>query len=152
MGVVWVRVAALVAMSTDRKDGSGAGAGANADPGAGSDSEQEPSPQEHIDATVWRVLRDVVLAGICTQIGKRPHQLTLEEQNNLLEPMVTTLVGAHEMLRECGNQYLVLGLEQARGAIHRAAGVDHEMLDEAAEFYAGQGGRAWEDTPLILER
>lgn len=93
-----------------------------------------------------------MLIAILKPSGKRPSQLTNEEQNDLLEPFVPTLVGAAGMLRECCHQYRLLGVTRVHQQLHGQPGVDHEMLDQAVEFHSQMTGSGLEDEPLILER
>jgi hypothetical protein len=101
---------------------------------------------------MWRVIRDLALV-VCLQgSNKRPSDLTTQAQNELLTPFISTLVGAHGMLRECGQQYVLLGLREVHQRLHGQPGVDHEMLDQTLEFHSNQNGAEYEDEPYILEK
>lgn len=151
MGLFGPRVGSLgkvVAVSENSKTDDSAGK----DPNAATGSSEELTPQERIDATIWRVIRDLALVARLKGTGRRQVDLTLEEQNDLLEPLIPTLVGVQGMLRECGQQYYLLGLNNVHQRLHGQAGIDHEMLDQALEFHSNQTGEAYEDEPFILEK
>jgi hypothetical protein len=113
--------------------------------------DREPTPEEQIDATAWRVIRDVALIALLRPAGRKPSQLSLQEQNDALEPLIPTLVGAHGMLRECVRQALLLGVQRVHHSLHGQPGVDHEMLDEAVDFHGNLPAVVDDDEPFILE-
>lgn len=114
-------------------------------------SERPLSASERIEATQWQILRDVAL--IAAMGGKgRSTDLSREQQDELLGPMVPTLVGAAEMLKECGRQFFLLGVGRVHRDLHAADGIDHEMLDQAVEYHTNQAVPEHADDPLILER
>jgi hypothetical protein len=131
-------------MSKSSKAGGASGAGE-----VGSEGPGDLTQEERIDATMWRVLRDVALVAMLRPLAKRTVDLTVDQQNELLGPLVPSLVGAHGMLRECARQYYLLGIGRVHDALHDAPGVDHEMLSEAIDFH----GRVpdHEEPPYILE-
>ncbi|CAB4154408.1 hypothetical protein UFOVP650_2 [uncultured Caudovirales phage] len=120
-------------------------------PGAAAGESREPTPEEQIDATAWRVIRDVALIGLLRPAGRKPSQLTLEQQNDALEPLIPTLVGAHGMLRECIRQAVLLGVNRVHVSLHGQPGVDHEMLSEAVDFHGNLPAVVEDDSPFILE-
>jgi hypothetical protein len=138
----------VVAVQTDSKKGSEE----NKDDAAGNSEGERPlSQEEQIKATQWRVLRDVALIALLQGTGQRTTDLTLDAQNDLLEPLVPTLVGAAGMLRECGHQFYLLGVSRVHLELHGQPGIDHALLDEAVDYHSNQQAPV-DDEPFILER
>jgi len=135
-------------MQTDGKKSSATDK--DATPG-NSEGERQLSQEEQIEATQWRVLRDVALIALLQGSGQRTTDLTLAAQNDLLEPLVPTLVGAAGMLRECGHQFYLLGVSRVHLELHGQPGIDHALLDEAVDYHSNQQAPV-DDEPFILER
>lgn len=135
-------------MQADSKKGSVADKDATSDNGEG---ERPLSQEEQIEATQWRVLRDVALIALLQGTGQRTTDLTLGAQNDLLEPLVPTLVGAAGMLRECGHQFYLLGVSRVHLELHGQPGIDHALLDEAVDYHSNQQAPV-DDELFILER
>lgn len=132
-------------------DGKKSGA-QNKDAASGAGESERPlSQEEQIEATQWRIVRDVALIALLRGTGKRTSDLTVQAQNDLLEPLVPTLVGAAGMLRECGQQFYLLGVNRVHLELHGQPGVDHEILDEAVDYHSNQQAPV-DDEPFILER
>ena len=108
------------------------------------------TPEEALDATTWRVLRQAMLIALVRQTGRKTTDYSPAEQNAMLEGLEPHMVSLHGMLREVGKQFYILGLQRVSHDLHAQPGVDNEALAEAVEFHTNHGDTG-DDPPILLE-
>lgn len=108
------------------------------------------SPEEEINATMWRVLREAILTAIARKAGRRPLDYTLEQQNEQLTGLESALISFHAQLVECGRQHYLLGRQRVHDSLHAGPGAQHDLIDQVAEFETVEELTDMEP-PLFLE-
>lgn len=96
--------------------------------------EQRLSALDAQHATAWRLLRRIYLRLLARDLGRDPGTLTEAEGSALIDPHLRAFGADFAALQELIEVARDDGYGRLLRAMHRAEGVDHEMLDEAVEY------------------
>jgi hypothetical protein len=113
-------------MDRDIEDGGDEGS-------TGGNGPNETGPTERqLAITRERVLKRFALV----VLGKRPHELTEEQQTDLLKPFAGAIESFARVLEEVARLEFLRGVQHVHATLHGQPGVDHAMLDQAVEFHS----------------
>ncbi len=90
--------------------------------------------QQGVEAFAWRVLVNAHMRVIARAQGRDPLRIQLWEQRGLLEPYRVDIERDAKALGLAIAQARSEGIASLHGALHRAPGLDHEMVDQALLF------------------
>ena len=90
------------------------------------------TPNDEVEATVYRVLRATFVKVLVHPL--RAAVMTENQKTELVEQHRIAFDEAFRALCLCMEQGRTVAVEHYRARLHTAEGVDHEMVDEAAEF------------------
>lgn len=98
------------------------------------DDQQPTEVDDGVEATAWRFLRDLYSRLLCGKAGVHPGGMTEPERALLLEPHHRDMEADLSVVMSLVGKAQSDVASRWREQIHRAEGIDHEMIDEAIDY------------------